>query len=148
MPNRPLQRTSVDDRMTSAAAPLPLRPLPSVRRRALHALGYGVVGLIGVVIIGVLIELPFRNRGGAAQAASQYLRLMLDPGEVVQSEVTAVQRHWWDRFAETTGVFAATDRRLIFVGVAPRDLLEHEPGPPVLDVHTFSTDTVVTITQG
>ena len=134
--------------MTSAATPLPLRPLPSVRRRILHAVAYGIVGLIGIVIIGVLIDIPFRARGNAAQTAAQHLRLMLDPGEVVQSEVTAVQRHWWDRFAETRGVFAATDRRMIFVGVAPRDFLEHEAGPPVLDVHTFSTDTVVTIREG
>src|SRR5687768_4282059 len=138
----------VDHRMTSSAAPLPLRPLPSVRRRALHALAYGFVGLIGVILIGVLIDLPFRDPDNAARIASQHLRLMLDPGEVVQSEVTAIQRHWWDRFAETRGVFAATDRRLVFIGVAPRDFLDHEPGPPVLDVHAFSADTVVTIRQG
>ena len=133
--------------MTSSATPLPLRPLPSVRRRALHALVYGVLGLIGVAIIGVVLDLTVRNRRGASQAAAQHLRLMLDAGEVVQSEVNAIQRHWWDRFSETRGVLAVTDRRLIFVGVAPRDILEHEPGPPVLDVHTFSFDTVVTVRQ-
>ena len=147
--------TPLSSRVSAPAPPLfapigspPPPPVQPLRRRLLHAAAYATLAILGLVLTGVILDLTVRDPRGAHTAAARQLQLMVADGERVEGAVSVVQRHWWDRFGETRGVLAVTDRRIIFVGVAPRDVLDREPGPPVLDVHTFPVDTAVAVREG
>jgi LysM repeat protein len=53
-----------------------------------------------------------------------------------------------DYFRGTNGVLAATDERLIFIGVAPQDNLESADAPPSIIVEEFPNDTVLELDPG
>ncbi len=89
----------------------------------------------GWVVFSVRVDAPEAQRLGLVE-----LRARLDSGERVERWTPAATRHWWDYYRPTHGVLAATDRRLIFVGVAPRRHPERE-SPPDFEVRGFPYDT-------
>ncbi|MBC7790390.1 MAG: LysM peptidoglycan-binding domain-containing protein, partial [Anaerolineae bacterium] len=81
-------------------------------------------------------------------AALAQLAIELDQGETVEATVNVSRRHWWDYFHATPGVLAATERRLIWVGVSPRGLIERDAGQPTaFDVEYYPYDSV-TVAEG
>lgn len=105
----------------------------SARRWWLRALvrvtggGIGVLLVIGAVIAYLLTLRP--DIPGARQLARSELQVLLEPTERVQSAAWARRREWWDGFRETYGILALTDRRVLFVGIPPRELVSPERGP-------------------
>lgn len=105
-----------------------------------------VVGL--AVVLGVAALVLFGSPGSARAArriADREVQMTLEPGERVEGSAHVVQRHALDYFRETHGTLAATDHRLIFIGVLPRDFLEPERDLPAFDVRVYPYDTVLTL---
>lgn len=83
---------------------------------------------------------------GAARIANAEIEASLEPGEQVEERVPVRRRYWWDYFRLTHGVLAATDRRLLYLGVPPDPLLRRAEGPLELDIVEFPYSTRLTVT--
>ena len=105
----------------------------SARRWWLRALLRVTGGGIGVllVIAGVIAYLISLRPDvpAARRLARSELLVLLEPLERVESAAWARRREWWDGFRETYGILALTDRRALFVGIPPRELITPERGP-------------------
>jgi hypothetical protein len=90
------------------------------------AIGVAAVGL-GVAAHGVN-EKPTLARERAARAN----REVLEAGEVVQAQLGAFERRWWNYFVPSYGVLTVTQRRVLIADVPPRPgLLGRRSDPPL-----------------
>jgi hypothetical protein len=100
--------------------------------------GLGVLLVIGGVIAYLLTLRP--DVTAARALARSELQVLLEPTERVESALWARRREWWDGFRETYGMLALTDRRTLFVGIPPRELISPERGPQQFVVLQLSRD--------
>lgn len=100
--------------------------------------GLGVLLVLAGVIAYLLTLRP--DVTGARQLARSELQVLLEPTERVESVLWARRREWWDGFRETYGMLALTDRRALFVGIPPRELISPERGPQQFVVLQLSRD--------
>lgn len=116
------------------------------------ALRYTVIGA-AIVVLGVVaqfaIHLYRTEPRNASAIAERELRLnTLADGERVVRSVAVFQRPWIDYFRATRGLLVLTDRRLLFLGLEPRDLLGSGDSPPTFTEHDFPVDTLVQLRPG
>jgi len=117
----------------------------AIRRKRRRFLPWLLAWVTAVALVGAVVALVLFGSPGSARAARRVadreVQMTLEPGERVEATAHVAQRHALDYFRETHGTLAATDRRLIFIGVLPRDFLEPERDLPAFDVQTFFYDT-------
>lgn len=116
------------------------------------AMRYTLIGA-AVVVAGLLAQFAvhtYRTEPRNASAiAERELRLnTLGDGERVIRMVAVFQRPWIDYFRATRGLLVLTNRRLLFLGLEPRDLLGTGDSPPTFTEHDFSVDTLVQLRSG
>ena len=113
---------------------------------------YTLIGA-GVILLGLFAQLAvhtYRTDPRDARAiAERELRVnTLGDGERVIRMVSVFQRPWIDYFRATRGVLVLTNRRLLFLGLEPRDLLGAGDSPPTFQEHDFAVDTLVQLRPG
>ena len=109
--------------------------------RALLRVTGGGIGLLLVIaaVIAYLITLR-PDVPAARRLARSELIVLLEPLERVESAAWARRREWWDGFRETYGILALTDRRALFVGIPPRELVTPERGPQQFVIMQIARD--------
>jgi LysM repeat protein len=122
------------------------------RRRVRPAVRYAMIGA-AVVLVALLVQFAihtYRTEPRDTSAiAERELRLnTLGEGERVIRMVAVFQRPWIDYFRATRGLLVLTDRRLLFLGLEPRDLLGSGDSPPTFTEHDFQVDTTVQLHPG
>ena len=122
------------------------------RRRIRPVLRYTIVGG-AIVLLGVATQFAVHTyrtepRNTNAIAARELRLNTLAEGERVIRTVPVFQRPWIDYFRATRGLLVLTDRRLLFLGLEPRDLLGSGDSPPTFTEHDFPVDTVVQLHPG
>ena len=121
----------------------------AIRRRRRGLLAWLVAWLAALAVVGAVVALVLFGSPGSERAARRIadreVQMTLEPGERVEGTAHVAQRHALDYFRETYGTLTVTDRRLIFIGVLPRDFLEPERDLPAFDVQTFVFDTALTV---
>lgn len=108
-----------------------------------------LVLVLGIAVFGYLffmrgVDIPEAREVAERELASGTLRF----GETVQRQAHVYMRRPADYFRGTNGVLAATDERLIFIGVAPQDNLESTDAPPAIIVEQFVNDTMLEMDPG
>ena len=122
------------------------------RRRMRPAVRYTAIGA-AIVIIGLLVQFAIHTyrtepRNTSAIAERELRLNTLGDGERVIQMVAVFQRPWIDYFRATRGLLVLTDRRLLFLGLEPRDLLGSGDSPPTFTEHDFQVDTAVQLRPG
>lgn len=118
--------------------------------RLLRRLAIGTLALVlGIAVFGYLffmrgVDIPEARELAERELVSGTLRF----GEKVQRRAHVYLRRPADYFRGTNGVLAATDERLIFIGVAPKDNLESSEAPPAIIVEEFPNDTLLEMDPG
>jgi LysM repeat protein len=122
------------------------------RRRMRPVLRYTIIGG-AIVLLGVATQFAVHTyrtepRNTNAIAARELRLNTLAEGERVIRTVPVFQRPWIDYFRATRGLLVLTYRRLLFLGLEPRDLLGSGDSPPTFTEHDFQVDTVVQLHPG
>jgi hypothetical protein len=108
------------------------------------------VALVAVAIVVQLIVHMARTDPRDSRAiAERELRLnTLQPGERVFRMVSVFKRPAIDYFRATRGLLVLTDKRLLYLGLEPRDLLAAPDLPPTFEERDFPLDTLVHVSSG
>jgi hypothetical protein len=119
-------------------------------KRRVHSVVWYVVGIFGVAVLIVFVQMALYVR----RAEPRDTRAILDrelrmntlrPDEQVVRTVRVFRRNGTEYFRRTRGLLVLTDRRLIYLGVPPRDVTGASDAPPVFDQREFPIDTLVRI---
>jgi LysM repeat protein len=102
-----------------------------------------------VVAIQFLVHMARTDPRDSRAIAERELTVnSLQSGEHVLREVSVFKRPAIDYFRATRGLLVLTDRRLLYLGLEPRDLLAAPDLPPTFEERDFPLDTTVRVTSG
>lgn len=139
-----------DDSSPSTSA---LRPQAKSRfKRMSPAAKYTtlLVTIVMILIVGqvVLHSMRTEPRDSRLIADRELAVNVVGPGETVETVISVAQRNAVDYFRATRGVLALTNKRIVFLGLRPRDMLAPADAPPTFEQRDFPIDTAVSLTTG
>ena len=106
--------------------------------------------LVVLIVVGQMIVHAIRTdpRDSRAIVERELTLNTLQPGETIVREVPVFQRPAIDYFRATRGLLVLTNKRLLYLGVEPRDLLAVPDVPPTFVERDFPIDKMVHVTGG
>ena len=146
-----------DPSSTPAGPAVPLRALKRSRKRKngrrLHPwVRYPLwLGALMAVVVAIQLALHMaRSEPRDARALTEReMRLtVLAPGERVRQAVSVFQRSPLYYYRATRGVLVLTNRRLVYLGLVPRDLVSTPDAPPAFEQRNFPIDTTTEVRAG
>jgi hypothetical protein len=141
----------------SSSEPNAVPIIPEIRHkgrfRRLNPATKYTVGFILIAVLAIAAEFIFHAvntepRDSRAIAARELTVNVLAPGERVVKTISVFRRNATDYFRATRGVLVLTDKRMVFLGLRPRDLLAPADAPPTFDEQDFPLDTLVAVETG
>lgn len=106
--------------------------------------------LVLVVMIAQFLYHNYRTTPRDARAITEReLRLgVLEPGERPVHIVSVLRRSPLDYYRATRGLLVLTDRRLVYLGLMPRDLVASPDAPAAFEQREFPLDTLHEVRKG
>lgn len=128
----------------------------TVRSRRTNRLPPAARYFLWFVLLAVVLTLvqfaihTYRTEPRDARAFTEReLRLtVLQPGERVRHLVSVFRRSPIDYYRATRGVLVLTDRRMVYLGLVPRDFVASPDAPPAFEQREFGIDTLVSVSPG
>jgi LysM domain len=134
--------------------PPPRRRPPRIKkkRRIEPATLYAII-FIGLVAVAILVQFAVHMartdpRDTRAIAERELQVNTLQPGERVYRMVSVFKRPAINYFRATRGLLVLTNKRLLYLGLEPRDLLAAPDLPPTFEERDFPIDTTVHVSAG
>ena len=117
--------------------------------RILRALATQLVLVVVLLAVGLAVHVYRTEPRPARQLVERELRGgIVAPDERLDRIATVFRRRPSDYFRATRGILALTDKRIVYVGVAPRDILGPNESPPAFESRDFGLDTTTTVAAG
>jgi hypothetical protein len=135
------------------APPRPLRRRRGKRRRRIQPATLFVLIFASLIVLAIVAQLAIHAartdpRDTRAIAERELQLNTLQPGEHVYRVVSVFKRPAIDYFRATRGLLVLTNRRLLYLGLEPRDLLAAPDLPPTFEERDFPIDTLVHVKAG
>lgn len=132
--------------------PRPRGPRIKHRRRMPSAARY-TLAFVALVVLTILVQIGVHmvrtDPRDARAITERELRVnTLEPGEHVVRMVSVFKRPAIDYFRATRGLLVLTNKRLLYLGLEPRDLLAAPDLPPTFEERDFPLDTLVHVSSG
>ena len=130
-----------------------IRPQSRSRfKRMSPAARYAAV-LFGVAVLVIVVQLVLHSMRteprDSRMIADRELEVnVVEPGERIEQVVSVVRRLPVDYFRATRGILALTSKRIVFLGLRPRDMLAPSDAPPSFEQQDFPLDTAVSVKTG
>lgn len=133
-------------------APRAREPRIKHKRRVPTAARY-TLAFAALVVLTILVQVGVHmartDPRDARAITERELRVnTLEPGEHVVRMVSVFKRPAIDYFRATRGLLVLTNKRLLYLGLEPRDLLAAPDLPPTFEERDFPLDTLVRVTSG
>lgn len=113
-----------------------------------YGLIFGAVLLLAVLAQFIVHSARTDPRDTRVIAERELELNTLQPGEHVVRSVSVFKRPAINYFRATRGLLVLTNRRLLYLGLEPRDLLAAPDLPPTFEERDFALDTLVRVSAG
>jgi hypothetical protein len=133
---------------SAEARPGRIKKKKGIQRSTIYAAVITVLVVIAVVVQLVIHSVRTDPRDSRTIAERELQLNTLQPGERVIHSVSVFKRPAIDYFRATRGVLVLTNKRLLYLGLEPRDLLAAPDLPPTFEERNFPIDTLVTVSSG
>ncbi|HEY4304329.1 MAG TPA: LysM peptidoglycan-binding domain-containing protein [Gemmatimonadaceae bacterium] len=148
-----METASPADSERSPTQPVRRRPPRIKKRKRIPAATLYVIVFAVLITVAILIQFGVHmartDPRDSRTIAERELKVnTLQPGEHVIRMVSVFKRPAISYFRATRGLLALTDKRLVYLGLEPRDLLAAPDLPPTFEERDFAIDTTVKVSAG